>query len=315
MNPIARLLLAGGLFVIAPHGASCDDKKPEPVTSVPTVTSDIRADKAASWGAEVLRAIAESKPATIKRSAAHMSTGMGKIKGGGMVFWATCKQKFSVSQVLAGAGKVGEREISYTFIERIMGFPLPGPERPVAKGDKVVLVLGVDGSLVKVLPDTDENPKEIEAVIKYIKARPPAALALLKAVGWFTLKIEYHGPKGDSHPSVWCTTNPELPDELPAKWLVMQNLSDLWAYQAVDHLVRAGMLTPESIDAERKRPRPKEPFYSLTLSADGVNEITFSLGWGKAAYERIESLGRAIEYDHGAIAKVLAKLKEEDEKK
>jgi hypothetical protein len=75
------------------------------------------------------------------------------------------------------------------------------------------------------------------------------------------------------------------------------------------------MLTPESIDAERKRPRPEEPFYSLTLSAGGVDEITFSLGWGKAAHERIEALGRAIEYDQGAIAKVLAKLKEEEEKK
>jgi hypothetical protein len=315
MNLIARLLLAGGLCLIASLRANCADKKAAPETSAALVTSDLSADKAASWGAEVLRAVAASEPAIIDRHAAHMSTRMGKIEGGGIVFSASCKQKFAVSRVLAGAGKAGEREISYSFIERTEGFPLPRPRRPVAKGQKVVLVLGVDGGLVKVLPDTDENRKEIEAVTKHIKARPPTALALLKTVGSFTLKIEYHGPEGDSHPSVWCTTNPKLPDKLPAKWLVMQNLSDLWAYQAVDHLVRAGMLTAERIDAERKRRRPKEPFYSLTLSADGVDETTFSLGWGKAAHERIESLGRAVEYDHGAIAKVLAKLKEEEEKK
>jgi hypothetical protein len=95
----------------------------------------------------------------------------------------------------------------------------------------------------------------------------------------------------------------------------MQNLSDLWAYQALDHLVKAGTLKPESIRAERIRPRPKEPFYFLTLSADGVDELTFSLGWGKEAFARIEALGRAIQYDGGIIAKVLAKLKEGEEKK
>src|SRR5262249_940885 len=156
------------------------------------------------------------------------------------------------SQVLAGAGKAGEREIGYSYIESAQGFPLPRPSRPVAKGEKVVLVLGLDGRLVKVIPDTDENRKEIEAITEYITARPPPALALLKARSSFTLKLEYHGPKGESHPSVWCTTDRKLPDELPAKWLVMQNLSDLWAYQALNHLVKAGMLKPESIDAERK---------------------------------------------------------------
>jgi hypothetical protein len=315
MNPIARLLLAGGLCLGAPLAADCGEKKAAPETSAPLVTWDLSAEKAAAWGAEVVRAVAASEPAILDRHAAHMSTRMGKIEGGGMVFSASCKQKFAVSQVLAGAGKAQERETAYSFLERAQGFPLPRPTRPVAKGEEVVLVLGVDGSLVKVIPDTDENRKEIEAVAEYIKARPPAAQALIKAMSSFSLKIEYHGPKGDSHPSVWCTTNPKLPDELPAKWLVMQNLSALWAYQALDHLVKASMLKPESIDAERKRPRPKEPFYSLTLSADGVDEITFYLGWGKEAHGRIEALGRAIQYDQGAIAKVLAKLKEGEEKK
>src|SRR5262245_20664874 len=280
MNYIARLLLVGALCLAAPFGASCqdkkEDKKAEPVTARPLVTSDTGVDRTALWGAEVLRAVAASAPTIIDRHAAHMSTRMGDIQGGGMVFSATCKQKFSVSQVLAGAGKVGERDISYSFIQRTQGFPLPLPRRPVAKDEKVVLVLGVDGALVKVLADTDENRKEIDAFSKYINARPPAALALLKAASSFTLKIAYHGPKSDEYPSVWWTTDPKLPDKHSPRWLVEQNLSHVWAYQAVDHLVKVGKLTPESIEAERKRPRPKQPYYSLALSADGVDELTFS---------------------------------------
>src|SRR5262249_35174350 len=154
-------------------------------------------------------------------------------EGGGMVFSASCKQKFSVSQVMAGAAKAGEREVAYSFIERVQGFPLPRAARPVAKGENVVLVLGADGALVKFIPDTDGHRKEIEAVTEYVKARPPAAQALLKAIGSFTLKIEYHGPKSDAYPSVWFTTNPKVPDKFPPKWLVEQNVSHLWAYQAL----------------------------------------------------------------------------------
>jgi hypothetical protein len=263
------------------------------------------------WGVEVVRAVAVSEPAIIDRHAAHMSTRMGKIQGGGMVYWASCKQKFSVSQVMAGGGTTGDREVAYAFIQRTQGFPLPRPTRPVAKGDQVVLVLGVDGSLVEVIPDTDENREQIKVISKYIEVRPPAAQALLKVMGLFTLKIEYHGPKNDAYPSVWFTTNPELPEKLRPKWLVEQNLSHVWAYQVLDHLVKTGLLKPESIAAERKRPRPKEPFYSLTLSADGVDELTFSLGWGKEAYSQIEALDRAMQSNQKAIAKVLAQLKEE----
>jgi hypothetical protein len=189
MNPIAGSLLAGCLCLIAPFGADGGDKKAVPETSAPLVTSDLSAEKAASWGVEVVRAVAASEPEITKRHAAHLSTIRGDIRGGGMVTSASCKQRFSVSQVLAGAGRAGEREIAYSFIESAQGFPLPRPRRPVAKGEKVVLVLGVGGSPVKVIPDADENRKEIEAVTEYVKARPPAAQALLKAMSSFTLKI------------------------------------------------------------------------------------------------------------------------------
>src|ERR1043166_638373 len=230
MNPLVGLLIVvPGLCPVAPLDTDCGDEA-VPKSSRPLVTSDQNADRAALWGVEVLRAVAATEAVITDRHAAHMSTRMGNIQGGGMAFSATCKQKFAVSHVLAGAGKASERDVNYSFTERAQGFPLPRPTRPVAKGEKVVLVLGVDGSLVKFIPDTDDNRKEIEAIAESIKARPPAAQALIKAMNSFTLKIAYHGPKGDVHPSVWCTTSAKLPDDLPAKWSVEQNLSTLWAY-------------------------------------------------------------------------------------
>jgi hypothetical protein len=156
INLISRLRLAGALGLITPLGADSGDKKTGPEMSASLVTT---AEKAALWGAEVLRAVAATERAIVDRRGTDMSTRMGKIQGGGMVTWASCKQRFSVSEVLAGAGKAGEREVAYSFLERAVGFPLPSPTRPVPQGGKVVLVLGVDGSLVKVVPDT--GPRRI----------------------------------------------------------------------------------------------------------------------------------------------------------
>ena len=137
MNPISKLLLAGGLCLIAPLAVESGDKKAEKVTSVPLVTSDFSAETAGLRGAEVLRAVAASEPAIVDRHAAHMSTRMGKIEGGGIVIWASFKQKFSVSQVLARGGKPDERAVAYSYRERAQGFPLPRPTRAVAKGERL----------------------------------------------------------------------------------------------------------------------------------------------------------------------------------
>src|SRR5262249_11435433 len=70
MNPIARLLLAS-LCLVAPLGAHCDDKKISLETSAHLVTSDLRADQAAAWGGEVVRASAASEPVVTDRHSAH----------------------------------------------------------------------------------------------------------------------------------------------------------------------------------------------------------------------------------------------------
>ena len=122
MKTSARWLLAAGLCLLSLPGS--DGRE---LSAAPLVTSDLKAEKAASWGVQVVRAVAASEPKITARHGAHMSTRSGKISGGGMVTWASCRQKFTVAGVLAGSGRMGQRDISYSFVERAQGFPLPRP--------------------------------------------------------------------------------------------------------------------------------------------------------------------------------------------
>ncbi len=259
---------------------------------------------------EVVRAVATSESHITSRSVSHESTVMGDIEGGGDVTCAYCLQSISVLDVLAGEGKRGSREIAYGFVEKAEGFPLPQPQSPIPDGARVVLALGVQGSLLKVIPDTDKNRQAIGEIANRVKDRPPAAKALIAAIDSFSLKIEYHGPKTELYYSAVCTTSRQRPPGLPSHWLVMQNVSDLWAYQALDHLVRTGLLDPKATRAEHNRSPAEEPFYSLTISAEGTEKYTRNLGWGKQTYESLEALAKAIQYDGGTMAKLLARLKE-----
>src|SRR5438067_1717594 len=144
MATTAGFLLAGGLCLIAPLGGDsgegkkgpakgaaaglprerpkAEQPKATPERSAPLVTSDRSAETAASWGAEVLRVVAASEPQVTARQAAHLSTRTGKLSGGGMIATASCRQKFTVAQALAGPGRAGGRDISYSFIESAEGF-------------------------------------------------------------------------------------------------------------------------------------------------------------------------------------------------
>jgi len=118
----------------------------------------------------VVAAVAKGNVAVRDRHAAHLSTatslGRGEmIRGGGIVIYADCRQKFQVADVLRGKGEAGERVLEYTFVEKAQGFPLPAPENPVPGGAKVILVLGEKGAVLKALPDTPENRKAVLAAL------------------------------------------------------------------------------------------------------------------------------------------------------
>jgi hypothetical protein len=116
--------------------------------------------------ASVIAGIARGKADVLTRSAAHLSTSMsvGKgevIKGGGVVIFAHCRQKFQALDVLHGKGKAGDRTLEYEFLEKARGFPLPAPAQAIPDGAKAILLLNEKGGLLKALPDTPENRKAV----------------------------------------------------------------------------------------------------------------------------------------------------------
>src|SRR5262249_53602063 len=85
------------------------------------------------------------------RQAAHLSTqttvGKGEvIEGGGYVFYAQCRQKFQVLEILRGQGKPGDRVLEYSFVEKTEGFPLPPVQEPFPADVKLILLIGEKGN-------------------------------------------------------------------------------------------------------------------------------------------------------------------------
>jgi uncharacterized protein (TIGR03066 family) len=120
--------------------------------------------------ATVLVAVAREKAEIQSRQAAHLSTqrtsGEGEvIEGGGYVFFAQCRQRFQVAEILHGHGKPGDRVLEYGFVEKTEGFPLPPVQGPIPAGVKLILLIGEKGSILKALPDTQENRKAVLTVL------------------------------------------------------------------------------------------------------------------------------------------------------
>jgi hypothetical protein len=130
--------------------------------------------------ATVVVAVARHKAEIHGRRAAHLSTqttvGKGEvIEGGGYVFYAQCRQKFQVLEILRGQGKPGDRVLEYSFLEKTEGFPLPPVQEPIPAGEKLILLLGKKGNFLKALLDTEENRKAVLTLSepKKKEAEPP----------------------------------------------------------------------------------------------------------------------------------------------
>jgi hypothetical protein len=120
----------------------------------------------ADTAACVLVGVATGKAEVHDRSGAHLSTatslGDGTvIRGGGIITYAHCRQKFQVLDILRGEGEAGGRVLEYTIVEKAVGFPLPAPEGMIPDRAKVILVLDAKGNVLKALRDTADNRKAV----------------------------------------------------------------------------------------------------------------------------------------------------------
>lgn len=124
----------------------------------------------------VLAAVAKEKVEILSRNAAHLSTqttlGKGEvIEGGGYVFFARCRQKFQVLEILHGNGKLGDIILEYGIVEKTEGFPLPAVQEPIPPGVKFLLLMGEKGNILKALPATQENRKAVRTVLSEPKEK------------------------------------------------------------------------------------------------------------------------------------------------
>jgi hypothetical protein len=150
-------LLSAALSAAAGAGAAASEKWPGARSSLESLAEST---------ADVVAAVAKGNAEVRTRTAARMSTATtlrnGQvIRGGGMVTFAHCRQKFQVREVLHGKGEAGDCALEYGFVEKAQGFPLPAPGQPIPDGAKVILLLGEKGTVLKALPDNPENRRAV----------------------------------------------------------------------------------------------------------------------------------------------------------
>jgi hypothetical protein len=111
---------------------------------------------------------AREKAERVKNYAAHISTAMDiggrTVRGGGMVFYSDCRQRFDISAVLHGEGKKGERVVTYG-VRKSQAFPGPGSVAPIPEGATAILLLDKGGEVLMALPDTVENRAAVRKAI------------------------------------------------------------------------------------------------------------------------------------------------------
>lgn len=129
---------------------------------------------------QVLRVVAIEPAAIVRRSAAHVSTQTalpdGSVtQGGGTIHYAECQQHFDVREVLVGEAETGKRKLTYRYVEKTSGFPLPQIERAVPEDFAGLVLVGREGRIQKVFADTLKNRETISAAIEAAKKDQQAA--------------------------------------------------------------------------------------------------------------------------------------------
>jgi hypothetical protein len=155
--PCCSGILCGVVLAIASSACAAD----EPHSSEKWPGARYSLASLSDSAASVVAGVARDEAVVRKRDAAHVSTSMAigdgnAIRGGGILTFAHCRQKFEVRDLLHGMGEPGDRELAYRYVERAEGFPLPDVEEPVPEGAEVILLLHEKGRILKALPDTPE---------------------------------------------------------------------------------------------------------------------------------------------------------------
>jgi hypothetical protein len=142
----------------------------------------------------VVVAVAEEEAQITRRHSITMSTGTdGGIKGGGTRTSVLCRQGFTISEVLAGSTSTGRVKLAYGFNEEFDVFPGPSQEIAIPIKARVILLLGVDGRILKAMYDNPSNRNLMKVELEKTRKKTEQLRSERSAV-----PVTYRGPSEDT---------------------------------------------------------------------------------------------------------------------
>jgi hypothetical protein len=228
-----------------------------------------------------VRATAKSNAVFISHSGGSYGASGG---GGGMVSVASYRQTFVVAEVIVGSALAGETNFEYGFVDMAVGFPKPETGSAIPAGAQVILLLTETGHVIKDLPDTEPNRKQVVEFIPSIRKNAAAYEAfqsVLAQIDQLSISVRYTGPGG---PPLYKSVTLEVPPVRTAGAVPLQKEQ---AARLIDWLARAQFFKRAERITDAKPLSTAGPGYELGVSAGPKLRFRLDLGWDRQTHSTI----------------------------
>ncbi len=205
-----------------------------------------------------------------------------------MVSVAHFRQTFVIAEVIAGSAIAGETNLEYGFVVRAEGLPTPRRGSAIPSGEQVILLLTETGSILKALPDTEPNRKQVDDFIPSIRKTEAAYKAfqsVLAQVGTLSISILYTGPDG---PHPYKSVTLEVP---PLRTVGAFPLQKEQAANFTSWLASAQFFKRAERITDEKPLSTAGPGYELVVSVGPELRFRLHLGWNRETHTMIWTVG------------------------
>lgn len=156
----------------------------------------------------------------------------------------------------------------------------------------------------------DGKQRELGEIQKK-RATERATNAINEHIETFQMKLVYHGPRLDKHPSLWLGVE-QPPAILPENYLVVR-ITEAQAKRIVRHLAETGFLWRGTINRAKQIAAPRVPYDTWHVQGKRNDEYFEHVPIGRELIERLAGLRRVLDRDAAkAVNKVLAAVKDEN---
>lgn len=139
------------------------------------------------------------------------------------------------------------------------------------------------------------------------KATQRAVASLQRHLSDFRIRLEYHGPRPESHPSVWLGV-PAVPKPLADRYIALR-ISKGEAETIIEHLAESGFLWRGITNREKSIRLPDGPYYTWYVEAKRCDTYFEHLPVGEELVQRLKNLRSVLDGDAAqAVGKILTSL-------